>query len=106
MLSPRALTSMLTMAAIGSLSLAPAVVMLHPAPAVAQPAAHYHLGMRLKAKHDCTVKGYAIKKGVVLSVVFVHKDDQGKASAVDLSFSGMTIAGVDVGTVHHNFSPA
>ena len=106
MLSPRVLTSMLAMAALGSSSLLPAVVVLHPAPAVAQPAANFRVGMRLKAKRACTVNGYAIKKGVVLTIVAVHKNDQGKASAVDMSFSGMTISGVDVKTVNQNFSRA
>ena len=106
MLSPRVLATMLAMALPAWLSLAPAVLMLTPAPAAAAPAGGYHVGMRLRAKQSCTVKGYAIKKGVVLTVVAVHKNDQGKVNAIDLSFSGMTITAVDIETVNEKFSPA
>jgi hypothetical protein len=61
--------------------------------------ASYRVGQRLKATQDCTIKGYAIKKDVILTVAAVHTDDQGKVSAVDLAFSGITIANVDAGTV-------
>lgn len=50
----------------------------------------YRVGNRLKAKRDCTIQGYAIKKGVVLKVAAVSEDGK----AVDLEFSGMTISGV------------
>jgi hypothetical protein len=52
--------------------------------------APYRVGTKLKAKRDCTLQGYAIKKGVVLTVSSVS--DDGKA--VNLEFSGMTIHGV------------
>jgi hypothetical protein len=67
-----------------------AVSVVSPAEAQAAPAPSYPVGSRLKAKRDCTLKGFAIKKGVVLTVSAVQ--DDGKA--VDLEFSGMTIAGV------------
>ena len=69
------------------------------AEALAAPGPGYRVGNRLKAKRDCTIKGYAIKKGVVLKVASVA--DDGKA--VDLEFSGMTITGVARGQVDSLF---
>ncbi len=63
----------------------------------------YRVGMHLRARHDCTIQGYAVKKGVVLHVVTVHRDDDGKEQALDLGFRGMTIRGVDVRMVATHF---
>jgi hypothetical protein len=80
----------------------PSVVLLRPTPVVAaQPA--YQVGTKLKAKQDCTIKGYAIKRGVVLTVTGVTKNPKGDVVTVDLSFSGMSIDAVDVETVNGNF---
>jgi hypothetical protein len=76
-----------------------AVSVVAPAEAVAAPGPGYRVGTRLKAKRDCTVKGFAIKKGVVLTVSSVN--DDGKA--VDLEFSGMTIPQVAHGTLESLF---
>jgi len=80
----------------------PSFVLLDAAPAVAAPVA-YQVGNKLRAKQDCTVKGYAIKRGVVLTVTGVTKNDKGDVATVDLSFSGMSIDAVDVETVNGNF---
>jgi hypothetical protein len=61
-----------------------------PTEAAAAPAPSYPVGTRLKAKRDCTLQGFAIKKGVVLTVAAVNEDGK----SVDLQFSGMTISGV------------
>lgn len=66
-----------------------------PTEAQAAPGPTYRVGTKLKAKRDCTLQGYAIKKGVVLTVASVNDD----GSAVDLEFSGMTISGVKNGQV-------
>jgi hypothetical protein len=81
-------------------------VWLEPPTALAAPRPAYQVGMRLRAQQDCTVRGYAIKKGVVLSVAAVHTNDRGSVAALDLAFSGMTIAGVSVQTVRRYFSRA
>jgi hypothetical protein len=77
-----------------------AVSVALPTDAHAAPGANYPVGTRLKAKRDCTLKGFAIKKGVVLTVSAVH--DDGKA--LDLEFSGMTISGVQHGQVASLFN--
>lgn len=74
--------------------------------AEAVPAARYRVGMKVRAKRTCTVQGYEVKKGVVLGVVAVQNDDKGKTLAVDLSFSGMTIANVPAQVVDSLFNPA
>jgi hypothetical protein len=66
-----------------------------PTEARAAPGPTYRVGTKLNAKRDCTLQGFAIKKGVVLTVSSVS--DDGKA--VDLEFSGMTISGVNNGQV-------
>jgi hypothetical protein len=66
-----------------------------PTDAQAAPGPTYRVGTKLKAKRDCTLHGYAIKKGVVLTVSSVSDD----GNAVDLAFSGMTITGVKNGQV-------
>ena len=66
----------------------------------------YQVGMRLKAKNACTVKGYAIKQGVILTIAAVHVDDAGKPRALDLSFSEMIILDVEIATVNQHFRPA
>ena len=58
----------LALPAMGSL------VLVDPSPAVAAPAA-YQVGMKLRAKQSCTVQGYAIKEGVVLTVAAVQTDE-------------------------------
>ena len=72
----------------------------------AAPAPRYRVGMRVKAKRNCSVNGYEVKKGVVLAVAQVYANDKGQVSAVDLSMSGMTIAGVSAQVVDSLFSPA
>jgi hypothetical protein len=106
MLSPRLVSHTLFCSLAAAVVLAPAVLVMQPGLAVAAPVPHYQVGTRLRAKQDCTVKGYAIKKGVVLSVAAVHKGDQGQVAAVDLAFSGMIIGGVDVETVSRYFKRA
>jgi hypothetical protein len=73
-----------------------------PAQAAARGGA-YRVGMQLRARDDCTIQGYAVKKGVVLAVLSVHRDDDGKEVALDLGFRGMTIRGVDVRTIASHF---
>lgn len=81
------------------------VVVADPSPAAAaQPA--YDVGTRLKARQDCTIGGYAIKKGVVLTVTAVTRNDKNEVTAVDLSFEGMNISQVDIATVKANFDRA
>jgi hypothetical protein len=106
MFSPRLVIRTLICSLAWAVVLAPGVWAVQPGLAVAAPAPHYQVGTRLRAKQDCTVKGYAIKKGVVLSVAAVHKGAQGKVAAVDLAFSGMIIGGVDVETVSRYFKRA
>jgi len=106
MLFPKVLSCLLASALLAAAIAAPTGVLLTPAVANAAPAAHYRVGARLRATQDCTVRGYAIKKGVVLTVVAVNQDDEGKVGSLDLSFSGMTISGVDVGTVQKYFRRA
>lgn len=93
---------------VSMLALAPSVAVVAAAPsAQAQGrAGAYRVGMRLRARHNCTIQGYAVKKGVVLDVVSVHRDDSGKELALDLGFRGMTIRGVDVHTVATHFRRA
>lgn len=83
-----------------------AVVATAPSAHAQGRSAAYRVGMRLRARQDCTIRGYAVKKGVVLDVVMVHRDDSGKERAVDLGFRGMTIRGVDVRTVATHFRRA
>jgi hypothetical protein len=102
MLFPRLLICTLALAA---LLVAPAAS-ADPAPDEALlELASYRVGQRLQARQACTIQGYAIKKDVILTVAAVHADDAGKVSAVDLTFSGMTIANVDVATVDKYFVP-
>jgi hypothetical protein len=90
---------------VGAVALAgalPVSVMLSvalPAEAIAAPGPGYRVGTRLKAKRDCTIQGYAIKKGVVLTIASVR--DDGKS--VDLEFSGMTIREVSRSTIDSMF---
>ncbi|MBK7583537.1 MAG: hypothetical protein IPI67_25515 [Myxococcales bacterium] len=74
--------------------------------ALAAPAARYRVGMRVKAKRTCTVQGYEVKKGVILSVAAVQSDDKGKVTTLDLNFSGMTIGNVPAQVVDSLFSAA
>ena len=74
--------------------------------AEAAPGGQYRPGMRVRAKRTCTVQGYEVKKGVVLSVVAVQTGDKGKTVAVDLSFSGMAISNVPAAVVDGLFTPA
>ncbi len=90
---------------VGVASLAGSVLFV-PSAAQAAPAVQIKLGQKLRAKRNCTVNGMAIKKGVVLTVVAVNKDDTGKITSVDLSLSGMTISGVAIADVVANFSRA
>ena len=80
--------SIFALVLVGTVSLPASLPGVTPEAAAAP--APYRVGHRLKAKRDCTVKGFAIKKGVVLTVAAVH--EEGKR--VDLEFSGMTIPGV------------
>jgi len=89
---------------IGTGASAAAAPEVEPAPV--ELAAKYQVGMRLRAKNACTVKGYAIKRGVVLTVAAVHTDGAGKIRALDLTFSSMTIAEVDIEVVNTHFRPA
>lgn len=92
---------------VSASALAPALVVSTVSEvAEAAPGARYRVGMRVRAKRTCTVQGYEVKKGVVLAVVGVGNDDKGKVVSVDLSFSGMTIAGVPAQVVDSLFSPA
>ncbi len=77
------------MVALAVASPAGPISVLTASEAQAAPAA-YRVGTKLKAKRDCTLQGYAIKKGVVLTVSSVS--DDGKS--VSLEFSGMTIRDV------------
>ncbi len=106
MLFPRVLSSLLASALFASAIAVPLGVLIAPGLADAAPAARYRVGARLRARQACTVQGYAIKKGVVLTVVAVNQNDEGKVGSLDLSFSGMTISGVDVATVQKYFGPA
>jgi hypothetical protein len=106
MLFPRVLSCLFASALFASAVAAPTAVVLAPGLAAAAPAARYRVGARLRAKQDCTVQGYAIKKGVVLTVVAVNQNEEGKVGSLDLSFSGMTISGVDVETVQKYFRHA
>jgi hypothetical protein len=74
--------------------------------AFAAPAPRYRVGMRVKARRNCSVNGYQVKKGVVLNVAAVQTDDKGKVSTIDLSMSGMTISGVSAQVADSLFSPA
>lgn len=74
-------------------------------PAVAAPG-QYRVGMKVKAKRDCSVQGFEVKKGVVLNVAAVRADDKGKVDAVDLTVSGMSINNVPARVMDSLFSPA
>jgi hypothetical protein len=77
--------------ALATIIAAPLVVTVGaPTEAAAAPAPVYPVGARLKAKRDCSLQGFAIKKGVVLTVAAVSEDGK----SIDLQFSGMTISGV------------
>jgi hypothetical protein len=106
MLFPRVLFCLLASALFAVAIAAPAGIVIVPDVADAAPAASYRVGARLRAKQNCTVRGYAIKKGVVLTVVAVNQNDEGKVGSLDLSFSGMTISGVEVETVQKYFRRA
>ncbi len=86
-------------------AVAPAVLSAECPTAEAAPVA-YRIGQRLKAKRDCTVNGFAIKKGVVFNVAAVHTGDDGKLRTVDLTASGMTIEEVSAATVLSLFGRA
>ena len=103
MLFPRTLDCLLAAALLGWGVAAPVGILLSPSLANAAPVAHYRVGSRLRATQACTVQGYAIKKGVVLTVVAVNQDEEGKTASLNLSFSGMTISGVDLATVKKYF---
>lgn len=79
-------------------------VLLESAPVHAAPAPRYRVGMRVKAKRNCTVQGFEVKKGVVLSVASVATDDKGRVASVDLTMSGMTIGGVPAAVVDSLFA--
>ncbi len=77
-----------------------------PRVAWAAPAGRYRVGMKVRAKRACTVQGYQVKKGVVLSVVGVRSDDKGRVAGVDLAISGMTISDVPANVMDSLFAPA
>ena len=87
-------------ASLGALPLAQVQV------AWAAPAARYRAGMKVRAKRSCSVKGFQVKKGVVMSITAVRSDDKGRVASVDLAFSGMAIADVSVRTLDSLFGPA
>jgi hypothetical protein len=74
--------------------------------AFAQAGGKYQVGMKVRAKRDCSVQGYQVKKGVVLNVAAVKTDDKGKVGAVDLTLSGMTISNVPAHVMDSLFSRA
>jgi hypothetical protein len=78
---------------------------LHERPAIAAPA-QYRVGMKVRAKRDCSVQGFEVKKGVVLDVVAVRNDGKGKVEFVDLTVSGMGINNVPARIMDSLFSPA
>jgi hypothetical protein len=93
----------MSICAVAFAGVVPATVSLSvasPTEAMAAPGPGYPVGTRIKAKRDCTLKGYAIKKGVVLTVSALHEDGK----AMDLEFSGMTISGVQRGQVDSLFN--
>ena len=95
----------LALLALLGAAIEPVVLSFDVATAEAAPAG-YRIGQRLRAKRDCTVNGFAIKKGVVFNVAAVHTDDSGKLIGVDLTVSGMTIAEVSPATVKSLFGNA
>lgn len=95
----------LTAVAIGATS-AFVVPMAQPDAAWAAPAGRYRPGMKVRAKRDCSVRGYQVKKGVVMSVTAVYSDDKGRAASADLAFSGMTISAVPVQVLDSLFAPS
>jgi hypothetical protein len=74
-------------------------------PAMAAPV-QYRVGMKVRAKKNCSVQGFEVKKGVVLDVAAVRNDKKGKVEAVDLSVSGMSITNVPARVMDSLFSPA
>jgi hypothetical protein len=78
---------------------------LEARPAMAAPV-QYRVGMKVKAKKNCSVQGFEVKKGVVLDVAAVRNDKKGKVEAVDLSVSGMSITNVPARVMDSLFSPA
>lgn len=97
MLLPRLLLCALALA----LPAVPSLVLAEQDPPVAL--ANYQVGSKLQAKHDCTVKGFAIKKDATLTVSAVNKNDKNAIESLDLTFQGMNIDGVDLATVQANF---
>lgn len=83
-----------------------AISMAEPEVAWAAPAARYRPGMKVRAKRDCNVRGFQVKKGVVMNVTAVYSDDKGRAASADLAFSGMSIAAVPVQVLDSLFGPA
>lgn len=79
---------------------------VQPDVAHAAPAARYRAGMRVRAKRDCSVRGFQVKRGVVMNVTAVRSDDKGRVVSVDLAFSGMAIADVPAKTMDSLFGPA
>jgi hypothetical protein len=78
---------------------------LQERPAIAAPG-QYRVGMKVRAKRNCSVQGFEVKKGVVLDVVAVRNDDKGKPDLVDLTVSGMSITNVPARVMDSLFSPA
>jgi hypothetical protein len=74
--------------------------------AFAAPAPRYRVGMRVRAKRNCTVQGYQVKRGVVLNVAAVRTNDKGQVSDVDLAISGMTISAVPTSVMDSLFTRA
>ena len=74
--------------------------------AFAAPGGRYTVGMRVRAKRDCSVQGFQVKKGVVLNVAAVKTDDKGKVGSVDLTISGMTINNIPTNVMDSLFAPA
>jgi hypothetical protein len=74
-------------------------------PAIAAPA-QYRVGMKVRAKKNCSVQGFEVKKGVVLDVAAVRNDAKGKTEFVDLTVSGMGINNVPARVMDSLFSPA
>jgi len=72
----------------------------------AAPAARYRVGMKVRAKRNCSVNGFQVKKGVVMNVAAVRSDDKARVVSVDLSFNGMNISDVPVRTMDSLFAPA
>ena len=98
-------TALLAALVIGATSVL-AVPMVTMDVAHAAPGARYRVGMRVRAKRNCTVNGFQVKKGVVMNVAAVRSDDKARVVSVDLSFNGMNISDVPVRTMDSLFAPA